>query len=217
MPNEACPNCQSSDWKSAKMIVLQGTTFSEVAIDGKVTDPGAFSLNARAFLLSDRWFSWEYQIDADINITTHTALVGEVKKMLIEKAAGFPVPLAPTPPQASRPLSRITPVQPIEPSRPHAPPPPLNYKWRHYFSQSYGRLFGFTVLIGSIVVMLALMTDPYLAAYALFLVLLTLLIGLPVCYFHSLKGNERALIDYEQAQRSHRSDLEKYERALAGC
>ena len=76
--SDVCPSCQSNSWKSAKMVVMEGTTNTTGTLDGKITDPGKLSGGVRNFLLSDRWFSWDYPIEAEIGLTSSTGLVEEV-------------------------------------------------------------------------------------------------------------------------------------------
>lgn len=35
--HSTCPNCQSDDWKSAKMVVLEGVSFADGELAGTVT------------------------------------------------------------------------------------------------------------------------------------------------------------------------------------
>ena len=81
--SDVCPSCKSDSWKSAKMVVMEGTTNTAGTIDGKITDPGMFSGGVRNILLSDRWFSWDNPIEAEIGLTSSTGLVEEVKRLMV--------------------------------------------------------------------------------------------------------------------------------------
>ena len=59
--SDVCPSCKSHEWKSARMIVMEGTTNTKGTVKGAVTDLGRLSGGFKEFLLSDRWFSWDYQ------------------------------------------------------------------------------------------------------------------------------------------------------------
>jgi hypothetical protein len=52
----------------------------------------------RNFLLSDRWFSWDKPIEANIGLTTSTSLVEEIKRLMVDNSLGFQLPPPPTPP-----------------------------------------------------------------------------------------------------------------------
>jgi hypothetical protein len=112
---EACPSCKSDSWKSAKMVVMEGTTTTEGSLGGAVTNPGAFSGGVRDFLLSDRWFSWDYPIDAQIEFITITGLVEEIKKLMTNNRPQIRKPTIKKPTQPDEPkkigfFARIRPV-----------------------------------------------------------------------------------------------------------
>ena len=79
--SNVCPSCKSDSWKRARMVVMEGTTNTTGILDGTITDPGKLSGGMRNFLLSDRWFSWDYPIEAEIGLTSSTELVEEVRRM----------------------------------------------------------------------------------------------------------------------------------------
>jgi hypothetical protein len=209
MAHIACPKCSGSDWKSAKLIVLEGTTLSEGTASGTITNPGLLSGGARTFLLADRWFSWEHQLDADVQFTTRTGLVDEVKRMLVERAAVFPTPVLPVAPKRISALDRITPSKPTKPKRPAPPTLPTPRSWFYHFARSVGKLFLYTFLVGIAVGVLA---TGLFAAY-LFLALGLLVIGIPVSFFRAFSGNKRAILSYEKAQSAHETALVKYQQA----
>ena len=133
----ACPNCGSDQWKSAKMVVLEGTSMSDGKIEGSVRDKGMFGGGVRSFLLSDRWFSWDYDLRADINIVSMTALVENVKKFLVSQGEMLPLPKEPEPPKRIGFLKRVTPRKPSKPSDsptlPTEPTPPTDKPWYVHF------------------------------------------------------------------------------------
>ena len=96
--SDVCPSCKSDSWKSAKMVVMEGTTNIKGSLDGAVTDPGKLSGGVRNFLLSDRWFSWDYPLDAQIGLTSSTGLVEEVKRFMVVHDSKLKLPAAPVPP-----------------------------------------------------------------------------------------------------------------------
>ena len=96
--SDVCPSCKSDSWKSAKMVVMEGTTNIKGTLDGTVTDPGKLSGGVRNFLLSDRWFSWDYPLESQIGLTSSTGLVEEVKRFMVAHDSKLNLPAAPVPP-----------------------------------------------------------------------------------------------------------------------
>jgi hypothetical protein len=92
-----CPNCESDQWKSAKLLILEGTSKSqgsiEGSIDGELVQKGYNDkfLGGSA-LLSDNWFSSNSSITAEFDSTTSTMLVDEIKDLLVSEAASRPMP-----------------------------------------------------------------------------------------------------------------------------
>ena len=107
--SDVCPSCNSDSWKSAKMVVMEGTTWTTGTIDGTVTDPGRLSGSFKAFLLSDRWFSWDYPIEAKIGLSSSTGLVDEVKRLMVDHASALQMP---SPPIRTYPLALKAPIPP---------------------------------------------------------------------------------------------------------
>ena len=93
-----CPKCQGDEWKSARLLILEGTTKSEGALEGELVSKGSLSIDPRNFFLADRWFSFENPISAEISSTTTTVLVDEIKKLLVSEASIRPVPIPPKEP-----------------------------------------------------------------------------------------------------------------------
>lgn len=104
---DVCPSCNSDDWKSAKLIVMEGTSSIKGDVSGTSKDPGMFSGGMRNFLLSDRWFSWDHQINMEVGLTQTSGLVDEVKRIMVENGEQVAMPEKP--------------VLPEEPSKPIAP------------------------------------------------------------------------------------------------
>ena len=83
-----CPTCKSDRWNSAITVVMEGSTSAK----GAAKQAG----NLHESLLSDRWFSWDYPIEADIGLNASTGLVQEVKRFMVEYG---PVVQMPSPPE----------------------------------------------------------------------------------------------------------------------
>lgn len=98
MMNEKCPKCHSDLWKSAKLLILEGTTNTEGKLDGELVTKGSLSTDARDYFLADRWFSYESPLNAEISSTTTSVLVDEIKNMLVTEASIRPMPLCPSEP-----------------------------------------------------------------------------------------------------------------------
>ena len=96
--SETCPKCHAQDWKSAKLVVLEGTTKTKGSLEGELVEKGALRGSVRDFLLSDRWFSYESPITAEFASITTSVLVDEVKALLVSEGAARPMPLPPEKP-----------------------------------------------------------------------------------------------------------------------
>ena len=96
--SDVCPSCKSDSWKSAKMVVMEGTTTTTGTLDGKITDPGKLSGSTRDFLLGDRWFSWTYPIETEVGLTSSTSLVEEVKGLMVDHGSKLQMPSPPIEP-----------------------------------------------------------------------------------------------------------------------
>lgn len=152
-----CPTCNSDTWKSAKMIVMEGTTKIEGKITGENTDPGAFSGGTRNLLLSDRWFSWDQKIELEAELTSVNGLVEQVKRLMVahaplsempSKPIELPLPLKPQPPQRPSLVRIITPTPPKEPEKPKPPAEPLDLSWStHFYTRTLLSLIFTTISI----------------------------------------------------------------------
>ncbi|MCI5041373.1 MAG: hypothetical protein MRY81_17025 [Donghicola eburneus] len=139
----ACPSCDFDGWKSAKMVVLEGTTQTTGTASGSITDPGRFSGKLSDFFLSDRWFSWDHPIEMDMELQTTSALVESVKQLMVTEGALKPMPKEPVRPKSPQsPASPksygfFTKARPQEPTdEPEDPafiePPQLKSWFAHY-------------------------------------------------------------------------------------
>jgi len=132
MNSISCPKCGSHDWKSAKLIVLEGTTQTVGDIGGRGSTPSTFSGGLKNFLLADAWFSRDFPLQFDVGLTTTTALVEEIKAFMTAQAVTIPEPVEPTSPENLSFWAKIAPVKgkakkekiskkPEPPSKPLAP------------------------------------------------------------------------------------------------
>ncbi len=144
MESISCPKCGSNDWKSAKLIVLEGTTQTTGDIDGSGTTPSMFSGGLNNFLLADAWFSRKFSLQFDVHLTTTTALVGEIKELMTVQAAKIPEPLEPSPPKTLSFRERIEPGRkkakrpkiPKKPNPPTKPNEPKEPRWKEIPSET---------------------------------------------------------------------------------
>ena len=113
---EICTACKSDKWKSAKMVVMEGTTLTI----GTTTSESHSAF--RDFLLSDSWFSWEKMIDTGVVFSTRTGLVEEVKKFMIAQGSMVQIPNVPLLPCCSSEPQRPQEIQ--EPQMPTLKPLP---------------------------------------------------------------------------------------------
>ena len=190
--SDVCPSCKSDDWKSAKMVVMEGTTNTAGTLDGKTTDPGRFSGGARNFLLSDRWFSWDYPIEGEIGLTTNTALVEEVKRLMVAHSANSQMPSRPNEPK-----------MPIKPTMPIEVP---KYKRTIKFAV-YLALFFLIIWLGA--------SDGFdLFSESLFLAILYTAFVAPIfIYIYRIKNKKDLLLrtEAEQAMSLYEKKLSEYE------
>lgn len=93
-----CPTCKSDRWNSAITVVIEGTT------NAKSTFTETFGAAAKQAghldesLLSDKWFSWDYPIDADLGLNARSGLVQEVKRFMVEFGSVMQMPSPPRKP-----------------------------------------------------------------------------------------------------------------------
>jgi hypothetical protein len=128
--SDVCPSCKSDNWKSARMVIMEGTTSTTGTLDGTITDPGKLSGGLRNFLLSDRWFSWDYPIEAEIGLTSSTGLVEEVKRLMVHYSSKVQMPSPSAEPKKVGAVKKewnalSKPIRPEEPEWPVKPEKPM--------------------------------------------------------------------------------------------
>lgn len=236
---DVCPSCKSDNWKSAKLVVMEGTTITSHSLEEEITEPTAFSGGIRNLLLSDRWFSWDTPLEADIGLMSTTGLVEEVKRLMVANSPKLHVsrtrpsqPKRANPPERpkspERPESpekpespnktgffdRITPVKPtlpVEPKKPEMPKKPL-----------YEFLFPSIIIIFMVVIMIIYITITnnaieFLLSYAEHFALVTILAIFILSFYEIMKFKKEykdKLIAHTYAMKEHQSKCEKYEKDL---
>lgn len=93
-----CPSCKSDRWNSAIMVVMEGTTNARNASTATARTAATQLDGVRASLLADRWYSWDYPIEADVGLNASTGLVQEVKRFMAEYGRAVQMPPPPTEP-----------------------------------------------------------------------------------------------------------------------
>ena len=88
---------------------MEGTTNTTGAINGATSDPGMLSGGVKNILLSDRWFTWEYPIEAEIGLSSSTALVQEVKRLMVDRSKELQMPSRPIEPKV--PEEDVVPIE----------------------------------------------------------------------------------------------------------
>lgn len=200
---DACPSCKSDSWKSAKLIVLEGTSITKGGASGKVTDPGALSGGVRELLLSDRWFSWDHEIDIGIGLTTTNGLAEEVKLLMVANSTLAVMPPIPPEPKKIGPLEKIRPIKPVKPVL-EKPVKPEKKPWWVYFLKSTVTALKISVAIWFIVGLLFNFTLGF------FISLTALIISLPINITRSFWGNERAKNTYNEKVRNFPAEIKQY-------
>lgn len=126
-----CPKCAGRDWKSAKLVIFEGTTKTEGFLEGRLGGRDSANNESADFLLADRWFNAQKPITAEFGTTTTSILVDEIKNLLVSEGAIRPMPeaigplLLPEKPEEPRKLARDKgKLFAVEPKKTAAPTPP---------------------------------------------------------------------------------------------
>ena len=133
---ESCPSCKSDNWKSAKRIVLEGTFNTKGDLSGKSTNPGKLSGGFREFILADRWFSLDSPMNADIEMTTKSGLVEEIRRLMLANSSLLQMPKMPEKPIPFEIKKPSKPEKLKDPTPPVIPTPPIRQKdkiWHAHF------------------------------------------------------------------------------------
>lgn len=229
---DVCPSCKGDDWKSAKMVVMEGTTNTDGSLSGNITDPGAFSGGLRNFFLSDRWFSFDRPIEADIGLTSKTGLVEEVRRLMVEHGSSLVIPFPPEEPAKLGIFKKVYPKEPKPPIKPKKPEQqesgPVSAKEKSTFKKvtdSTVELFGSILATGLIVGLVAIflrkaIVDEYLLnlnaviAVIAFGTFIWVLKGRPKSkneqYENELRRYSKDMESYNDACDMYREKLEKY-------
>lgn len=211
---DACPSCKSDAWKSAKLVVLEGTSNTQGNISGKITDPGAFSGGLRELLLSDRWFSWDQDINMEVGLTTTSGLVEEVKRLMV---ANSTLVVMPTKPDEPKKIGIFEKIRPIEPKKPvlEEPEMPSDKTWGEHFGASTGTAIAFAILAWIIVGIFSSFRNGVSIA------VIIVILSLPINFIRSFWGNDRAKEEYQnkvknypKAKEGHKLALQKYDQDL---
>lgn len=169
---ESCPKCASPEWKSAKLVVLEGTSNASGTLSGGIVEKGRLRGSAKDFLLANRWFSYDSPLDADFDTTSTTALVDEIRKVLVTEGQKRPMPDAPkepekqNPPPEPRTLARdrgkpftVAPSATSIPKAPHQPEDPVarlgGFESRSWLANFTNHLSSSVLIVGVILIALA--------------------------------------------------------------
>lgn len=103
MKKVECPRCGSGDWKSSKLVLMEGVSSSGGTLDLGVTERGVFgdgkAIDITAFFLSDRWFDFEkYQISGGLEISTQSGLAKAVELAVRQAGSLLKMPEEPVAP-----------------------------------------------------------------------------------------------------------------------
>jgi hypothetical protein len=199
----ACPSCNSDNWKSARMVVLEGTSYTKGDISGDITDPGTFSGGLKEFLLSDRWFSWDYKLEAEFVSTTKSGLVEVVKQFMVDNSSMILMPSIPIEPKKIGFFERIRPIEPNPPKEPQKPKMPVAKPWYiHFLLYTVGQTF-LCLLVGFFV-----KAFGFKVRFSELLIIFAFIIFISL--IRSFWGNKRARKNYEEEVLSYQNLIEKY-------
>lgn len=177
-------------------------------IEGSVRDKGMFGGGVRSFLLSDRWFSYDHKLDADIELVSITGLAESVKQLLVSQCDMIQIP------KQSEPARKIGFWQRIRPSKPKRPPaepempvlalpeeptaPPSEH-WHIYFKKALKSNFKGAVIFVIVVSLLGGWMQSFDVAWVgASMALVYLLLCMPIDFVNSLDANKRAYAKYKE-------------------
>ena len=105
--SDTCPSCKSDQWNGAINVAMESTPDAKRTFSASAKN--AYKLNGgiREALLTDRWFSWDHPIAADIGLSTNTGLVQEIKRFMVEYGPAVQMPSPPTEPKPSTSITDI--------------------------------------------------------------------------------------------------------------
>ena len=96
--SDTCPSCKSDRWNSAMTVVMEGATNTKNTFTATANTAATQSDGVRASLLMDKWFSWDYPIEADMGLNASSGLVQEVKRFMVEYGPAVQIPSFPAKP-----------------------------------------------------------------------------------------------------------------------
>jgi len=105
--SDTCPSCKSNQWSGAINVAMGSTTGAKGTFTSSAKNVGKLYGSIREALLSDRWFSWDHPIEADIGLSANTGLVQEVKRFMVEYGPAVQMPSPPTEPEPSTSITDI--------------------------------------------------------------------------------------------------------------
>ena len=148
-----CPSCKSSEWKSARMIVMENTKHISGSFNG-VREPSYDDISrsfngvrepsySGDFFTSDDWFSKENALSANVNLMSTGGLVGEVYRLMssfnlitrMPEEPNIPAPniAAPNIPAPMKKLARQKNHPPVKPQPPYVLNAPQDKSWFFHF------------------------------------------------------------------------------------
>lgn len=105
--SDTCPSCKSHRWNSAILVVMEGATNAKRTFTATTSTAEQLCGSINGSLLSDRWFSWNCPIEADIGLSSSTGLVQEVKRFMAEFGPDVQMPAPPRIPNPTTSISDI--------------------------------------------------------------------------------------------------------------
>jgi hypothetical protein len=119
--SDTCPSCKSDQWNGAINVAMESTTDAKITFIASANNVVKLYGGIREALLSDRWFSWDHPIEADIGLSANTGLVQEVKRFMVEYGPAVQMPSPPAEPVPSTSMTDMS--ESIEQRSPFAQAP----------------------------------------------------------------------------------------------
>jgi hypothetical protein len=105
--SDTCPSCKCDQWNGAINVAMESTTEAKRTFNASAKNAGKLCDGVREALLSDRWFSWNHPIEAELGLSANTGLVQEIKRFMVEYGPAVQMPSPPTEPKPSTSITDI--------------------------------------------------------------------------------------------------------------
>ena len=188
------------------MIVLEGISHTNRNISGEITQRETFPGNFGDFLMSDRWFTLDYKMDANIGLTTSSGLAEEVRRLMISEASRVQMPIKPVEPEI---LKYPVPIKPAVPVEPVIPETPKDRSNEYHFGKSMFTMGIVSLVVAVLITILSNVIFGIILSSAIFI------LSIPINFLRASTGNIRAFERHERELARHPDLIEKFKKDVA--